>query len=70
MTVSKLEKRIEKVENFILPQPRRKWVQIIIKVGETREEAIARAGFTPEGLKKFNVMFIHPVSVPCRKGIN
>ena len=68
MTASNLGKRIEKLEKIILPRSPRKWAEIIQKVGENREDAIERAGFTHEGLKKFNVLFIRLVSVPCRKG--
>lgn len=42
--MSKLSKRLEKLENIANPPKPIKYVQVIMKVGETREQAFSRAG--------------------------
>jgi len=39
-------KRIEELENIITPANPIKWVRVIQGIGETREQALARAGLT------------------------
>lgn len=42
--MSKLSKRLEKLENILNPPKPKKWVIVIQKVGETREQALSKAG--------------------------
>ena len=68
MMANRLDKRIEKLEDAIRPEPKRDWEKIIQRVGETREEAIARTGFTPEDFEKNNVFVVQFVSVESIRG--
>ena len=61
-----MEKRIEKLEQTIIPQPKLKWMQVIQEVGETRDEALLRAGISPENRDEFNYCFIQIVAPPVR----
>ena len=63
MVANKLDKRIEKLEDAIHPHPRRGFVVVCQRVGETREEANARASFTPEDFEKNTVFVVQFVSV-------
>ena len=44
--MSKLTKRLEKLETIISPPPPKRYVRVIQEVGETQEQAIAKAGIT------------------------
>jgi len=70
MTVNKLKKRIEKLEETMHPQPQRIWAQIIQEVGESQEEAISRAGITPEEREEYNFWYIQIVDPPARDPIS
>lgn len=59
--MSKLSKRLEKLENIISPPKPKKYVRVIQKVGETQEQAIAKAGITdPEGSKIWIIRLVAP----------
>ena len=70
MTTNKLNKRIEKLEETIHPQPQRKWAKIIQEVGESKEDAISKAGITPEEREDYNFWFIQIVDPPARDPIS
>ncbi len=65
----KLEKRIEKLEDAIHPQPRRGFVVVHQRVGETREEANTRAGYTQDDFEKNTVFVVQFVDHPVRDSI-
>ncbi len=59
--MSKLSKRLKKLENIISPPQPKKCVRVIQHVGETQEQAIGRAGITdPEGPKIWIIRAIRP----------
>ncbi len=61
VAMTKLSKRLEKLENIISPPQPKKNVRVIQKVGETQEQAIAKAGITdPEGSKIWIIRLIMP----------
>ena len=68
MVANKLDKRIEKLEDAIRPQPRRGFVVVYQRVGETREEANARAGYTQEDFEKNTVFVVQFVGVESIRG--
>ena len=68
MVANKLDKRIEKLEDAIRPQPRRGFVVVYQRIGETPEEANARAGFTHEDFEKNTVFVVQFVSIESIRG--
>jgi hypothetical protein len=59
--MSKLKKRLLKLENVFNPPKPKKWIQIILKVGETKEQALSRAGIVnPEAYKIWYVIPVRP----------
>jgi hypothetical protein len=63
--MSKLKKRLEKLENILRPPKLKKRVMVIQLVGETEQEAIARAGITDQ--KSFSIYIIRLVAPEPRK---
>ena len=70
MTANKLKKRIEKLEETIHPKPQRKWKVIYQKGNETLDEALLRAGISPENRDEFNCWFVQIVNPPARDPIS
>jgi len=59
--MSRLSKRLEILENIISPPQQMKYVRVIQKVGETQEQAIAKAGITdPEAFNIWIIRLIMP----------
>ena len=57
----KLRKRLEKLEGLLNPPKPKKWVRVIQHVGESREQAFARAGIVnPEANNNWIVRAIRP----------
>ncbi len=63
--MSKLTKRLEKLESILSPPKRKKWKMVIQEVGETQEQAIARAGVTDP--RAFNIWIIRLVAPKPRQ---
>jgi hypothetical protein len=59
--MTKLSKRLEKLENILSPPKRKKGVMIIQHVGETEKQAISRAGIADlEAIKIWIVRIVAP----------
>jgi len=59
--MSKLTKRLEKLETIISPPQPKRYVRVIQEVGETQEQAIAKAGITdPAAFNIWIVRLIRP----------
>jgi hypothetical protein len=43
-----LKRRVEKLENTLLPEPHPKWTQIILKIGESKKQVMERLGISSE----------------------
>jgi hypothetical protein len=70
MTANKMEKRIEKLEETIYPKPKLKPVVIVQKVGETEDEAFARAGFNSKKRDGYMFWVVQLVAPPARDPIS